>query len=47
MAKIKSNTSAAKLEKAQVSRPGVHAKTKTSASKTSKLYKKKYRGQGR
>jgi hypothetical protein len=47
MAKIKSNTSTAKMEKSQVSRPGVHAKTKTSASKTSKLYKKKYRGQGR
>lgn len=30
-----------------VSRPGVHAKTKTSKIKTSKLYKKKYRGQGK
>ena len=29
-----------------VSRPGVHAKTKTSKLKTSKLYSKKYRGQG-
>lgn len=47
MAKIKSNTSTAHIEKSQVSRPGVHAKTKTSSSKTSKLYKKKYRGQGR
>ena len=28
-------------------RPGVHAKTKTSRSKGSKHYKKKYRGQGR
>jgi len=28
-------------------RPGVHAKTKTSRSKNSKHYKKKYRGQGR
>ncbi len=27
-------------------RPGVHAKTKTSNSKHSKLYKKKYNGQG-
>jgi hypothetical protein len=26
---------------------GVHAKTKTSKSKTSKLYKKRYKGQGR
>ena len=31
----------------KVSRPGVHAKTKTSKSKTSKNYKKSYRGQGR
>lgn len=29
-----------------ISRPGVHAKTKTSKLKTSKLYSKKYRGQG-
>ena len=28
-------------------RKGIHAKKKTSSSKTSKLYKKKYRGQGR
>ena len=28
-------------------RPGVHAKTKTSRSKNSTNYKKKYRGQGR
>lgn len=28
-------------------RKGVHAKTKTSKLKTSKLYKKKYRSQGR
>jgi len=31
----------------KVSRPGVHAKTKTSSSKNSKNYKKAYRGQGR
>jgi len=30
-----------------VSRPGVHAKTKHSNHKESKNYKKKYRGQGR
>jgi len=30
-----------------ISRPGVHAKTKTSNTKTSKNYKKAYRGQGR
>ena len=28
-------------------RPGVHAKSKTSRLKSSKLYKKKYRQQGR
>ena len=28
-------------------RPGIHAKTKTSKLKGSKLYKKKYKGQGR
>lgn len=28
-------------------RPGVHAKTKTSRSKSSRFYKKKYKGQGR
>lgn len=35
------------LVKKDVSRPGVHAKTKTSAHKKSKHYKKAYRGQGR
>jgi hypothetical protein len=30
-----------------VNRPGVHAKTKSSKHKNSKLYKKSYRGQGR
>ena len=34
-------------EKPKVNRPGVHAKSKTSNSKRSKNYKKKYRGQGR
>lgn len=31
----------------KVSRPGIHAKTKTSSNKNSKNYKKSYRGQGR
>lgn len=35
------------LVKRNVSRPGVHAKTKNSNSKKSKNYKKTYRGQGR
>ena len=41
----KQNTTTTKIVK-NISRPGVHAKTKTSKIKTSKLYKKKYRGQG-
>jgi len=36
-----------KLEKKKISRPGVHAKTKTSSLKDSKNYKKSYKGQGR
>jgi len=47
MAKVKTNTAVAKVEKPKVSRPGIHAKTKTSALKSSKNYKKLYRGQGR
>jgi len=35
------------IEKNKVSRPGVHAKTKTSKNKRSKNYKKSYKGQGR
>lgn len=46
MAKAKSESSAKRV-KAKVSRPGVHAKTRTSKSKTSKHYKKTYKGQGR
>jgi len=36
-----------KIDKVKVRRKGVHSKTKTSSSKTSVLYKKKYKGQGR
>jgi len=46
MAKIKQQESS-NYKKTKVSRPGVHAKTKTSNNKNSKNYKKKYRGQGR
>jgi hypothetical protein len=35
------------FETKDVQRKGVHAKNKTSHSKTSKNYKKPYRGQGR
>ena len=34
-------------DKKNVSRPGVHSKSKTSNVKSSRNYKKKYRGQGR
>jgi len=43
----KGQTTAIKLEKPKVSRPGIHAKTKTSQLKSSKNYTKQYRGQGR
>jgi hypothetical protein len=46
MAKSKGDTSTKRI-KVKVSRPGVHAKTKTSGSKKSKHYKKAYKGQGR
>jgi hypothetical protein len=46
MAKAKGDSSAKRI-KTKVSRPGVHAKTKTSKSKTSKHYKKTYKGQGK
>jgi len=36
-----------KIDKVKIKRKGVHAKTKTSSSKSSVLYKKKYKGQGR
>jgi hypothetical protein len=45
MAKVKELTT--KLTKTKVSRPGIHAKTKTSQLKSSKKYKKLYRGQGK
>ncbi len=38
---------AAKANKVKVSRPGVHAKTKTSKSKKCRNYRKSYKGQGR
>lgn len=47
MAKVKTAPSATKVEKAKVARPGVHSKTKTSSLKSSKNYRKLYKGQGR
>jgi hypothetical protein len=46
MSKAKGSGISERVE-TKVSRPGVHAKTKTSKSKTSRNYKKSYRGQGR
>lgn len=46
MAKAKAGGSL-KLVKPKKTRPGVHAKTKTSRSKNATNYKKKYRGQGK
>ena len=34
-------------KKTKKKRPGVHSKSKSSRSKSSKLYVKKYRGQGK
>ena len=45
MAKIKETNT--KLNSVKKSRPGVHAKSKTSKLKSSKNYKKLYRGQGK
>lgn len=46
MAKGK-ETSVSRYRTSKVSRPGVHAKTKSSKLKSSKNYKKAYRAQGR
>jgi len=46
-AKVKTGSATSFLKKPEVSRPGVHAKTKTSRSKNSKNYRKSYKGQGR
>lgn len=45
MAKVQKENNFKK--KSKVSRPGIHSKTKTSKTKTSKNYKKTYKGQGR
>jgi hypothetical protein len=45
MAKITNTVE--KIAKPKVKRPGVHSKSKTSSLKSSKNYKKLYRGQGR
>lgn len=45
MAKV--TNSVGKIDSPKVSRPGIHAKTKTSKLKKSRNYKKAYAGQGR
>ena len=45
-AKSTSSFSLKYKEKAKISRPGVHSKTKTSSHKKSQNYVKKSRGQG-
>lgn len=47
MAKVKTPSTVTKVKKPKVSRPGVHAKSKTSSLKSSKNYKKLSRGQGK
>lgn len=47
MAKAKANTTVkSHIASPKVKRPGVHAKSKSSGLKSSKLYKKLSRGQG-
>jgi hypothetical protein len=43
----KNKSESTSIVKVKVSRPGVHAKCKTSKLKSSKNYKKSYKGQGR
>jgi hypothetical protein len=47
MAAKKQTTAEKWTPSSKKSNPGVHAKSKSSGSKTSKNYKKPYRGQGR
>ncbi len=47
MAKKTTTITSNYLAKSRVKRPGVHSKKKTSKLKTSRNYKKSYRGQGR
>jgi hypothetical protein len=47
MAKTKNQTASVFKKSTKVSRPGVHSKSKSSNLKSSKNYKKKYKGQGR
>jgi hypothetical protein len=46
-AKSKVNSTPTKVDRPKVSRPGIHAKCKISKLKSSKNYKKLYKGQGK
>ena len=45
--KVKTSSPTSFLKKAKTKRPGVHAKSKTSKTKTSKNYVKAYTAQGK
>ncbi len=47
MAKASNSITRSHLKAPKTKRPGIHSKKKNSKSKTSKNYKKAYRGQGR
>ena len=47
MAIAKKTELGTKVEKPKITRPGVHSKNKSSKLKSSKNYKKSYRGQGK
>ena len=44
---VKKQSAITHVEKPKVSRPNVHSKSQTSGLKSSKNYKKLYKGQGR
>lgn len=47
MAKVTGTITRGRIERPKRRRPGVHSKCKTSRLKSSKNYKKAYKGQGR
>lgn len=47
MAKVTGTISRARIDKPKTKRPGVHSKNNSSVLKSSKNYRKAYRGQGR
>lgn len=47
MAKVTGGGISSRIEKPKVRRPGIHSKNNSSNLKSSKNYRKAYRGQGR